>query len=327
MDGIDRLLEAALADAEQPTEQLTVLAHVLADRVRFPFPARIAGVAVEVLAVVPDDDGHRISAVASRDGELHRVGLSDLVPGPMPLADAQLIATYRRWLGLPDPEAPPTPRTAGGPVGWRYQRLASQSLDLAEPLDLVPMGTWDPANQYWGEADEPSDPLIEAIVEAGPRHAYEMEQVIPGADPDDWDDDPVILAAELRRAGELREASKILRGLVDADQRCIDAWVHLGNMAFDSKGPKAAFEFYDRAVAIAEDSLGDDFDGVLPRGLVDNRPFHRGLHGLGLCAWRQRRWELAEAAFFNLAWISGLETWDALWCYNAVRAKERWRSD
>ena len=67
-----------------------------------------------------------------------------------------------------------------------------------------------------------------------------MEQVIPGVGAEDWDVDPVADAAELHRAGRDREATRILRGLLAQDERCIDAWVHLGNMAFDSKGAKGS---------------------------------------------------------------------------------------
>lgn len=40
-------------------------------------------------------------------------------------------------------------------------------------------------------------------------------------------------------------ADETLEGFIAQDERCIDAWVHLGNIAFDSKGPKAAVQLYD----------------------------------------------------------------------------------
>jgi hypothetical protein len=208
-----------------------------------------------------------------------------------------------------------------------YRPVAAQPAALAVPLALYPRGTWDPADEYWGEDDADLDPLYEQIIAAGPRPEFEMEQVIPGLDADGWDLDPVADAAELRRAGDTREASRILHGLLAQDHRCIDAWVHLGNIAFDGKGPKAAFEFYDTAVAMAEQSLPEGFAGVLPRGLIDNRPFHRALHGLGLCAWRQRRWTDAEIIFSDLVWIDGCQTWTALECFRAVEARQRWSDD
>jgi hypothetical protein len=186
------------------------------------------------------------------------------------------------------------------------------------------VGVWDPADQYWGEPQEELHPLVAEIVAAGARPEFEMEQVIPGVEDDDWDLDPVADAAELHRAGADREATRILQGLVALDERCIDAWVHLANIAFDNNGPKAAAELYDRAVALGEQSLPEAFGGVLPWGLTDNRPFLRALHGLALCAWRQRRWDAAEEVLVTRVWLEGAGTIDALSCLEQVRARSRW---
>src|SRR5581483_9421028 len=152
------------------------------------------------------------------------------------------------------------------------------------------------------------------IIAAGPRPLYEMEQVIPGVAPDDWDTDPIVDAADLHRAGYDRQAEGLLRGLLEQDRRCVDAWVHLGNIFFDKQGPKTALAYYETGVAIAERSLPDGFAGVLSRGLVDNRPFLRCLDGLGLCAWRQRRWRDAEEIFTSLVWLDPTGSLSALAC-------------
>jgi len=46
---------------------------------------------------------------------------------------------------------------------------------------------------------------------AGPRPEFEMEQVIPGEDPEDWDDDPILRAADLRQAGIPDDAPTLLK--------------------------------------------------------------------------------------------------------------------
>jgi hypothetical protein len=81
------------------------------------------------------------------------------------------------------------------------------------------------------------------------------------------------------------------------------------------------------ATSIGERSLPEGFKGVLPRRLVDNRPFLRALHGLGLCARRQHRWSDAEVIFTDLVWVDGGSTWTALECLEAVRARQRWSPD
>ncbi|MHB1445037.1 MAG: hypothetical protein ACYCZV_05165 [Acidimicrobiales bacterium] len=324
VDDLDDLLEEILVDAYGDSEQLTSFEDAFTGSVRFPFPASIVGTPVEVVRVVFEGaERQGLTAECRRGGERYRVSLADLIPGPVTMKTYLLLSAYRRWLGLPALDGPePSPVKA-----WVYQPVASRPAGLAHPLALQPMGEWDPEDHYSGEDDGERHPLVEAMIAAGPRPEFEMEQVIPGSDPEDWDTDPVTEAADLRRAGYDREATNILEGLIAEDERCIDAWVHLGNIAFDAKGPKAALELYNTAVAIGEQSLPEGFIGLLPWGLVDNRPFLRGLHGLGLCAWRQRRWDAAEVIFTNRAWIDGGTRWDSVWCLDQVYARRRWKSD
>lgn len=327
MEDIDRILEEILTDAYGDAEQLTAFEVAFTDRARFPFAAQVVGTQVEVIDVTFEGDQRRgLTAICRRDGDLHHVSLVDLIPGPVTMETSRLLTAYRRWLGLPD-QRPVAPSQASARArAWTYRRVADQEANLMMPLALRPMGMWDPLEQYWGEDDDERDPLIEEIILAGPRPEFEME-VIPGLDEDDWDSDPVADAAELHRFGHDREATRILKELIAKDERCIDAWVHLGNIAFDAKGPKEALPRYDRAVAMAEQSLPEHFNGVLPRGLIGNRPFLRALNGLGLCAWRQRRWDDAAAIFTDLAWIDGGSTWTSLACLHAVLHRERWSSD
>jgi len=68
--------------------------------------------------------------------------------------------------------------------------------------------------------------------------------------------------------------------LCQADLRCLDAHAHLGNCVFDL-GPQQAIRHYAVGLRIGELSIGSDFDGLLPWGLVDNRPFLLCMHGFG----------------------------------------------
>ena len=101
--------------------------------------------------------------------------------------------------------------------------LLSSRLDVAAlglvPLRLEPQWDWDPEEEYWGEEGEPIEAWARPIIARGPRPAFEMEQVLPGADPDDPDVDPVIEANELKDAGDPRAARAILSPL----KLCSDA--------------------------------------------------------------------------------------------------------
>ena len=317
----DSLLEQILAGASGDHEQLAAFEQAFGSSARFPFPARVVGVAVHVTSVVYEGEGRRgLVAVCRRGDERHCVSLVDVIPGPVTVATARLLGAYRQWCGLV-----PTPGANAPSQAWAYRLLAGRPTELAAPLGLKPEGDWDPAEEYWGEPGEPPHRVISEILAAGVRPAFEMEQVIPGVVDDDWDSDPVSEAAELHRGGFHVRAIRILEGLITQDERCIDAWVHLGNIAFDRAGPKAALEPYETAVAVGEASIGEGFAGVLPWGLIDNRPFHRALYGLGLCAWRQRRWQDAEAVFTARVWLDGGAGGNALSCLDSVSARQRWR--
>ena len=61
---------------------------------------------------------------------------------------------------------------------------------------------------------------------------------------------------------------------------------------------------YDIGVQIGELSLASGFNGVLPWGLINNRPFLRCLQGYGLCLWRLGDIEPARQVFERMLWLS-----------------------
>jgi tetratricopeptide (TPR) repeat protein len=181
-------------------------------------------------------------------------------------------------------------------------RIDAAALGLV-PLRLQKGGLWDPKQHYWGEANEPIEEWAKPIIAWGPRPAFEMEQVLPGADPDDPFSDPITEANDLKDASDRPGAKKILMGLCESDLRCLDAHAHLGNFVFDIM-PEFAIRHYEVGMRIGELSLGDDFDGVLHWGHIDNRPFLRCMHGYGLCLWRLGRFEEAGRVFERMLWLN-----------------------
>jgi len=219
---------------------------------------------------------------------------------------------------------------------WSYARhpylsgqILSTRLDVA-PLRLVPLrlerqGTWDPAEEYWGEEGEQIEEWAKPIIARGPRDEFEMEQVLPGWDPDDPDSDPITESNGLKDAGDPRAALKILMNLCEADLRCLDAHAHLGNIAFNSM-PADAIRHYEVGLRIGELSLWQDFDGALPWGFVDNRPFLRCLHGYGLCCWRLGRFEEAERTFERMLWLNPSDNQGARFLIAQLRGRVEWKN-
>lgn len=190
----------------------------------------------------------------------------------------------RQAFGLEVAPAGPRPAT---PAELDLRRLG------LVPLELFPQGEWDPADEEWGEEADHLPAWAKEIIARGPRPAFEMERVLPGADPDDWESDPIVEAAELQKAGQHRQSVELLRGILAKDLRCLDAYAHLGNAEFERE-PEMALHHYLLGARIGELSLGPSFDGVLLWGFLDNRPYLRCLHGVGLSLWRLGR--NAEAA-------------------------------
>jgi hypothetical protein len=217
---------------------------------------------------------------------------------------------------------------------WTYARHAylsgkidNKRIDVAAlglvPLGLREWGPWDPADEYWGEENDPFEEWAKPIIARGPRPSFEMEQVLPGADPDDFDSDPITEANELKDAGDQAGALEILGKLLEADLRCLDAHAHLGNMEFPSS-PEWAMNHYEVGVRIGELSLGPKFEGVLLWGHVDNRPFLRCMHGLGLCLWRLKRFEEAESTFTRMLWMNPTDNQGVRCLLAQVQAGQEW---
>ena len=235
----------------------------------------------------------------------------------------------RPWEVIPGEIVVVKPRKQWSYAGHPYLsgEVESTRLDVAA-LGLVPLaiqdrGVWDPRKHYWGEKGEPIEDWAKPIIARGPRQAFEMEQVLPGADPDDPDSDPITESVDLKDSGEPEEARRILMELCQADLRCLDAHAHLGNFVFDHL-PAEAIRHYEVGLRIGELSLGDAFDGLLPWGHLDNRPFLRCMHGFGLCLWRLGRFEEAERIFDRMLWLNPTDNQGVRSLIGDVRARRDW---
>jgi hypothetical protein len=201
-------------------------------------------------------------------------------------------------------------------------RIEAQALGLI-PLRLEERGTWNPIDEYWGEEGQPIERWAKPIVARGPRQAFEMEQVLPGYDFADPDNDPIGVANDLKDAGKAAAAGEVLMELCETDLRCLDAHAHLGNLAFDL-WPNDAARHYETGFRIGELALPEGFDGVLPWGHIDNRPFLRCIHGFGLCLWRLGEVSKACQIFERMLWLNPTDNQGIRFLLDDVRLKRAW---
>lgn len=259
------------------------------------------------LKVRREDDG-RVAVLHPADGVV------GYVPGEIVVVRPGRVWTFGRTLHLT------------GELVRRH--LDARRLGLA-PLRLFERGMWEPGEGVAPDeldAELEQHPELAAVYRAGPRPAYEMEQVVPGAhDGDPWDD-PIDQAVQASEVGDFQRAADILGACLEADLRCLDAHAHLGKLAFDSgfSMVAAALRHYRVGVAIGDLSLGESFAGVLPWGYLDNRPYLRCLHGLGLAWWRLGEPKRAQDVFRRLLWLDPEDRVGARFCLADIRRGLTW---
>jgi len=238
----------------------------------------------------------------------------------------------RTWNLVPGELVVIKPRKQWSYAGHPYLsgEVESTRLDVAAlglvPLKLEDQGIWRPEEHYWGEKNEPIEEWAGPIIARGPRQMFEMEQILPGEDPDDPHSDPILEADDLKEAGDYGAAQKILMDLCQADLRCLDAHAHLGNFSFNYR-PAVAIRHYEVGVRIGELSLASGFDGLLPWGFIDNRQYLRCLQGFGLSLWRLGRFEEAGQVFDRMLWLNPWDNQGVRFLIDDVRAGRPWRAD
>ena len=219
---------------------------------------------------------------------------------------------------------------------WRYAgqdylsgKVESTRLDVGAlglvRLGIEDRGTWNPSEHYWGEEGDPIEDWAKPIIARGPRHEFELEQVLPGEDPDDPFSDPIIESNDRKDSGDVEEANRMLMELCQSDLRCLDAHAHLGNLVFDWR-PQDAIRHYEAGFRIGELSLGEAFDGLLPWGRIDNRPFLRCMNGFGLCLWRLGRFEEAGIVFDRMLWLNPSDNQGVRFLIDDIRTKVAWEN-
>lgn len=262
----------------------------------------VIGAPIELVVLACKQNALRCRVLGTNHEVTLRAAVHEQVPGSI----ISVIPT-REWTHARHPYI------SGEIQGRRFEATA---LGL-EPLCLREEGYWDPKTGSWGMNGKSRAAWAVPMIERGRRPMFEMEQVLPEVD--SADADAVVEAADLAQAGDSSGAYSLLMKILEKDLRCLDAHAHLGNIEFD-RFPEQALAHYGVGVSIAELALGKDFVGVLPWGLIDNRPFLRCLHGSGLSSWRIGDSRAASEAFTRLLWLNPNDNQGARFCLSALES-------
>ncbi len=191
-------------------------------------------------------------------------------------------------------------------IQFRSDTKAADLINNIGTLKMKSFGKWDPKDEFQDYEDSGSSHPYDKIITTGKRPCWEMENILPGYHPDDIDC-PIGEGVDLMDSGDWDGAVKHMKGLLKKDARCLDAYAHLGNWYFAhgvADDLNTAKSHYKTGVAIGMKSIGSKANDVFPWGLIDNRPFMRCLHGLGLCFYRQRKPTEALTIFSKMIWLN-----------------------
>ena len=97
-DDLDELIERITVDAY---EGYGSFLQAIEDETKFPMPATLVGVSVQVTGIDFDGNERRgLIATVERDGHATTISVLDIELPVSERATAQLIAAYKRWLGI-----------------------------------------------------------------------------------------------------------------------------------------------------------------------------------------------------------------------------------
>ena len=248
--------------------------------------------------------------------------------------DSARIITFRS--GSLQDTAPGWILTVNPRKQWRYGNhpylsgeIIAIHLDVGKlaitSLNLINMGYWNPTDEYWGEPGEPLEEWAKQIVQRGPRQQFEMERILPEIDPRKSEADLIFEANNLSVEGDKSGARQLLMKALEADIRCLDAHVHLGDLEYDLCW-QYAIRYYESGLRIGELSLEKDFDGLLPWGFIENRPFLRCMFGYGNCLWRSGQFEEASNIFERLFRLNPSDNQGVRFLIDDVRVCKPWKN-
>lgn len=236
--------------------------------------------------------------------------------------------------------------------GMRLQPAAAAQIDAARTRGVAAArsrGNYDPVGELGalGFAEDDTDLDTDwwrRIVAGGARDDLALPcPYPPGTDPDGYL--PIDRALEEREdSGDVDAYEKALHAIVRDEPRDIDAHAHLGHLHLALADPantelvitpeptrrqrqawlRTALGHYQAGVGIGELALPDPFTGVLVWSELDNRPFHRALHGLALALWRLTNFAAAELVLHNMLWLNPLDNQGARTLLPAVHAGIAW---
>ena len=355
------MTQPAQTDDADALVELEASAHT---EVVLPADAHVIGEPVTVTQIrYPGRPRVGLLARCRRGDISYELSLADVV-FPTGSAGAALLARYRTWLGLAPFVAGPEvvrPHTVedddivvGKPVDLLVLACKSNALrcrllgstrevtlrtavrdEIAGSLITVtPKKRWTHGRHPYLSGAVSSVRIDASVLGLEPlalhredelengRGVYRLAPVAPASG--DTGADLVIEAQDCIEECAYAEADELLEQVLALDLRYLDAHALLGERHLSSWFPLALHHF-ELGVAIGSLTVDKDFDGVLPWGHVENRPFLRCLHGLARALLRDDRRTDAGAVLRRLLRLDPTDPLEAGTTLTAIEAGKTWK--
>ncbi|MEM1034494.1 MAG: hypothetical protein AAF928_02235 [Myxococcota bacterium] len=267
------------------------------------------GDALEAAVLKVGDNAARIRPLGSERELTFRGDIDKLVPGHI-----VTLKVRKRWS-----------HRAYGYVSGDIEgvRIDIPALGLP-PLGLELRGPMSPLD---GEPFEEELVELTELIGTDSKPAFELERVMPGVEPHDWETNPIADAVALRDRGQHSDARKAIMGLLHLDLRALSAHSCLGYWALDMQHEffvEQARDHFEVAVGIVEHRLGSDFDGFVPWMIPKNRPFLRCLQGRGLALWRLGHTDEALRVFERICCLNPMDNTGSRHCWWSIKQGKPW---
>jgi hypothetical protein len=307
--------------------------------VLLPVDAHVIGEPVTVTQIRNPELPHvGLLATCRRRDHVYELGFSDVV-FPTGSAGASLVARYRAWLGLAPlvagPEVSRPHKVAdddivlGKPVDLLVLACKSNALRcrllgsarevtlrtavrdeiVGSIITITPKRQWTHGRHPYLSGAVSSVRIDASVLGLEPlallreneladgRDVYRLAPVAPASS--DAAANLVLEAQDCIEVLAYAEADELLAQVLALDLRYLHAHALLGERHLSSWFALARHHF-ELGVAIGSLTVREDFEGVLPWGHVENRPFLRCLHGLARALLRDDRHTDAVAVLRRL---------------------------
>ena len=219
-----------------------------------------------------------------------------------------------------------TPPDISKLASFRSGCKAAEQIKKVKTLAIESFGNWNPKEELFEDMESEQEELshpYDKILNAGERPIWEMENILPGHNPENFDC-PIREGIDIMDSGDWHGAIQHMKNLLLQDERCLDAYAHLGIWYFDDEDLNNAKNFYKTGVAIGLKSISNKINDVFPWGMIDNRPFLRCLHGLGIIFYRQRNVVDAMSIFQKMVWLNPRDNQGARFLIDSLVNGVKW---